>query len=430
MSEASSTQGPPPIRVRHCDTARREPGVMLFNVRAGGTPGPGGGNFAGWLMALRQDGKLAVVHQARQPLQAVRHLASGNLRFSIMDGLLVEITRKGEVVRRWYATGRYRDKAPPEGAIPIEAETLHHGLNFTADGNMLLLSAEERSYDDWWGSTTDARAPRERARLVGDVIMEVRENGAVVREHRLLDILDPYRITYGSRSHYWHKKGFAGTFDWCHANGLFHDVRDDSILVSLRTQDCIIKLDRRSGALKWILGPHERWQGKWKDRLLRPEGTLMWNYHQHDPSITPSGTVMCFDNGNHRALPFDRALPHAENTSRAVEFAVDEARGTVRQVWSYGDGPGERLFAGFQGGALRLPRTGNTFITYGGICSIDGKPVDEPDGADTRGRIVEVTPDKRVVLDIEIGGGASDNKLLSSFRATHVPDEMDLAWAP
>ncbi|CAN0501221.1 unnamed protein product [Phaeothamnion confervicola] len=137
---------------------------------------------------------------------------------------------------------------------------------------------------------------------------------------------------------------------------------------------------------------------------------------------------MCFDNGNHRALPFDPSVPHEENFSRAVEFAVDEDRRTVRQVWSYGDGPGERLFAGFQGGAVRLPKSGNTFVTYGGICSIGGKPADEPDGADTRARLIEVTPDKRVVLDVEIGGVPADSKLLSSFRATHVAHELDLDW--
>lgn len=424
----SNASGLPPIRLRHCEPTAREPGVMLFNVRRGGTPGHGGGGFAGWFMALSQDGRLACIHQTDQALQCIRRLPSGNLIFSIMDGLLVEITLAGEVVRRWYSTGRYRDQRPPTGAIPIECETLHHGLQLTADGNLLLLSMEVRAFDDWWGSTTDPRAPRERARLVGDIVMEVRLDGTKVREHRLLDILDPERITYGSRSHYWDRKGFPGTFDWCHANGMFHDARDDTILISLRTQDCVVKIDRRTGALKWILGPHERWRKPWSDKLLRPEGELMWNYHQHDPSVTPSGTIMCFDNGNHRALPFDPPTPHETNYSRAVEFAVDEARGTVRQAWSWGDGPGERLFAGFQGGALRCPVTGNTFITYGGICSIGGKPVDEPDGADTRGRMVEVTPDRRVVLELEIGGGSGDSRVLSSFRATHVAEDLALDW--
>ena len=421
------TAGLPSIRLRHCERDGREPGAMLFNVRAGGVPGTSQG-VAGWLVALDRAGRCATIYKAEQAVQGVRLLANGNLLVSIMDGLILELTFVGAVARRWYATGRFKDRAPPEGGIPVDAQTFHHGVNLTADGNMLLLSMEVRELDRWPSSTTDDAAPRERARVVGDIIMEVRPDGTKVREFRLLDILDPYRITYGSRSHYWWRRGFPDTCDWCHANGTFHDTRDDSILVSLRTQDCMIKLDRRSGELKWILGSHHGWRDGWSSKLLTSAEPILWNFHQHDPSITPSGTVMCFDNGNHRAVPFAPPIPHSENYSRAVEFAVDEQRGTVRQVWTYGDGGGERLFAGFQGGALRLPTTGNTFITYGGICSIDGQPVDEPDGAETRARLVEVTDDKRIVLDVEIGGREGDSRQLSVFRSTHIPFVPDLDW--
>ena len=64
-----------------------------------------------------------------------------------------------------------------------------------------------------------------------------------------------------------------------------------------------------------------------------------------------------------------------------------------------------------------MPKTGNTFITYGGICSVDGKPAGEPDGADIRARLIEVTPDKDIVLDLRIGGGPDDPKALSVFRS-------------
>ena len=122
----------------------------------------------------------------------------------------------------------------------------------------------------------------------------------------------------------------------------------------------------------------------------------------------------------------------AESYSRAVEFAVDEANGTVRQVWSYGEPPAEQIYAGFQGGAMRLPKTGNTFITYGGVCSIDGKPATGPDRFDPGetvsrdkldicARLLEVTPDKDVVLDLQIGGAPGDPKALSAFRSEHVP---------
>jgi hypothetical protein len=404
----------PPIRVVHCDPTRREPGAMLFNVR---TRGESINGYSGWLMSVDQSGAVACLHKSNLAVQGVRRLPSQNLLVTIVDGLVLEMTRSGEVLRQWYATGRYRDREPPAGGIAVDAETFHHGVNLGPDGNLLLLSMEVRAYDDWPGSTTNPNAPRERAQVVGDVVMEVAPDGRKVNEWRLFDMLDPYRITYGSRDAYWCKRGFANTNDWCHANGTAYDARDDAILVSLRTQDCIIKFDRKSGVLRWILGPHGNWKEPWAGKLLKPDGALSWNFHQHDCSITPAGTILCFDNGNDRALPFERRVPDAENTSRAVEFAIDDATRTIRQVWSYGEAPPARLFAGFQGGAMRLPNTGNTFITYGGVCSLDGKPSADSDRADIRARLIEVTPDNKVVLDLRVGGGVGDPRALSVFRS-------------
>jgi hypothetical protein len=414
------TKDLPPTRIARCDPERREPGTMLFNVR-GDTRAGEGPAHRGWLIGIDRSGTLSCIHQSDRPVQGVRHLSNGNLLVTIVDGLLLEMTPAGEVMRQWYAIGRYRDRPPPKDGIPVEAETFHHGVNRGPDGNMLLLSMEIREYDDWPGSVTDPSAPRGRARVAGDIVMEVRPDGTKANEWRMLDMLDPYRITYGSRARYWVQRGYPDTCDWCHANGTAYDAHDDSILVSLRTQDCIVKFDRKSGALRWILGSHGNWRAPWSDKLLTPDESVAWQFHQHDCSITPSGTIMCFDNGNHRAQPFAPAVPPAQNFSRAVEFAVDDAARTVRQVWSYGEREGERLFAGFQGGAMRLPRTGNTFITYGGICALAGKPANEPNGADIRARLVEVTSDKDIVLDLAIGGGADDPKVLSAFRSEHVP---------
>ena len=430
MTRVQSADELPPIRVVRCDAARREPGLMLFNVRGDSRASEGPAHH-GWLLAVDQSGGVTCVHRSDRPVQGVRLKPDGHLLVTIVDGLLLEMTRDGRILNQWYATGRYRDRAPPKDGIPVEAETFHHGVNLGPDGSMLLLSMEIREYDNWPGSVSDPNAPRERAKVVGDIVMEVRPDGSKANEWRLLDLIDPYRVSYGSRANYWAVRGYHGTMDWCHANGTAYDARDNAILVSLRTQDAIVKLDRRSGRLRWILGTHANWREPWSDKLLESDASVAWQYHQHDCSITPTGTILCFDNGNHRAAPFAKTLPAAQNYSRAVEYAVDEVSGTVRQVWSYGEAEGERLFAGFQGGALRLPN-GNTFMTYGGICSISGNPASGPDrfepgeaehrnALDIRAQLIEVTPDKEVVLDLRIGGEAGDPKALSVFRSEFVP---------
>src|SRR5262249_15298957 len=152
----------PPIRIARCEPHRREPGMVLFNVR-GDTRAGEGRAHRGWLLGIDQAGTIHCIHRSDRPVQGVRYLPSGNLLVSIVDGLILKRPLAGTTVRQWYATGQYRDRPPPTNAIPVEAETFHHGLNLGPDGNMLLLSMEIRDYDDWAGSVTDPHAPRQRA---------------------------------------------------------------------------------------------------------------------------------------------------------------------------------------------------------------------------------------------------------------------------
>jgi hypothetical protein len=295
-------------------------------------------------------------------------------------------------------------------------------MDVLPNGNLLLLSNEPRQYDDWPGSDTDPDAPRETATVIGDIILEVTLGGEIKHQWHMLDILDPYRICYGSRRSTTVNQDWQNSNDWAHANSASYDASDDSILVSLRTQDCMIKIDRASGTLKWVLGSPNNWRKPWSKKLLTPKKRLEWQYHQHDCSVTPSGTILCFDNGNHRATPFEPPMPAIDSYSRAAEFLVDEDAQTVEQVWSYGDSPSDRLFGCFQGGALRLPETGNTFITYGGVATMDGAPTADNTNGFGRARLIEVSPAGEVLFDLWVDSSGQKNPLsYSVFRADHIP---------
>lgn len=418
----------PPLRIAACIADRREPGHTLFNVRPGGgadraTPG-------GWLVGIDRNGSVAFSRAYETPPQDTKSMPNGNILSAATNGsLITEMTLAGEVVRQWYAVGKWTDTDPPADAIPVDVPLFHHRVNLLPDGNMLILTMEIREFTDWPSSDTDRDAPLETAKLAGDVVVEFSPDGTVIGRWHLFDLLDPYRLCYGSRNPYWQKRGFADSMDWCHANAVSHDPRDDSLLVSLRHQDCIIKIDRRSGDLVWILGDPGNWRAPWSDSLLHPAGDIAWQYHQHDCSVTPDGTVLCFDNGNYRAVPYGEKVPPQENRSRLVEFAINEDAMTVRQVWSWDDANGEDTsgkntnpgcYACYQGGAFRLPKTGNTLMTYGGIVTVDGEPGDVAETGFCRSRIVEVTPEGDIVFDLWIDGSA-ENMPLSSFRAEHYP---------
>jgi hypothetical protein len=93
----------------------------------------------------------------------------------------------------------------------------------------------------------------------------------------------------------------------------------------------------------------------------------MWSWHHHAPKLTPAGTILLYDNAPVRARPPLTSFPNFnESFSRAVEYRVDEANGTVEQVWSYGGREGELFFSGFISDVDWLPQTSNVLITNGG----------------------------------------------------------------
>jgi hypothetical protein len=411
----------PPYRIETCIPEKREPGMMIFNIRPGGIAEQQGGGV-GWFVGVGQDGEIALNMNFDAPSQDVRALPNGNLIISFTTiGIIMEITTAGETVRQWHVAGKWLDKTPPDGSIKIDAALTHHTINVFPNGNLMLLSAEMRQFDNWPSNDTDADAKRVTANVIGDLILEVALDGTIVRQWKMLDILDPYRLCYGSCSGYWKARGFEDSNDWCHTNAVTYSAADDCLIVSLRTQDCLIKFSAASGELKWILGDPGNWQAPWSEKLLKPVGDVEWQYHQHDVSVTPTGTILCFDNGNYRALPFAEKMPDADCYSRGVEFAVDEDAITVTQVWSFGDGGADRTFACYQGGAYRLPETGNTFLSFGGVCTKDGAPTSNNADAFARSRLVEVTPNGDIVFDMWIDSDeASGGAPLSSFRAEHV----------
>ncbi len=415
------TPSAPPIKIVTCDSARREPGMIVFTTRPTSVNNQKANT--GWVIGVRQDGEIALNLQVDAAPQDVRYDPSGTIFFSQAGaGRLFEIDQDGNQLRCWHAEGKWRNKAPSQDSIALPVAFLHHTFNLLPNGNFLVLSAEARTYDDYPTSTTDPDAPRAPALVVGDVIVEVTRDRALVREWHLLDMLDPYRISHGSLYGYWEKQGFPNSRDWAHANAIAYNPLDDSIVVSLRRQDCLVKFDCGSGAIRWILGNHSLWSERFRDFLLTPDGDLEWPYHQHDCSVIGTDRVICFDNGNYRASAFEAKLDDAKNYSRVVEYEIDESKKTVRQVWNYG-GPGpDKMFACYQGGGLRLAKTGNTFMTFGGIATRDGIPTSENDGAFCRARLLEATPSGEIVFDLVIDdSGAPEPRPYSAFRADHVP---------
>ena len=229
------------------------------------------------------------------------------------------------------------------------------------------------------------RADEKRVHTVRDVIIEVDQNGTVVDEWRLFDILDPYRsdvikaldqgavclnIDPSKSGHTLSAEELAkqeaeGEFgdiagvgpgrNWAHVNSVDYDPTDDSIIISSRHQSACIKIGRDK-KVKWILGAPKGWRSPWKEALLTPvsakgqklnctdvectDTDFDWTYTQHtafrvdEKSDKRYCMISVFDNGDARNL--DQPALASMKYSRAVIYKIDQKNMTVEQVWEYG----------------------------------------------------------------------------------------------
>jgi len=375
-----------------------EPGYTLFRVANNTT----GGSY----VTIVDNSGQVVWYSSALPGGAfptpsdVRQLTNGNLFFpEINETGFAEVNMLGQTVATWTAPG----------GLAVDS---HEDL-LTDHGSILYLSLATMMIPNFPSSATDPNAPLETANATYDQVVEISAtNSTLLNSWSLISMLDPVRINYLC-----FLIPFYG-IDPEHANAIIDDTNDDSIIVSLRNQDAVVKFSR-SGQLKWILGPHENWGAEWQPYLLTPVGTpFAWNYAQHAPILTPQGTLLFYDDGNCRAEPFAPPVPDQDNYSRAAEFSINETNMEVSQVWEFTDTNNDRLYTGALGNASWLPQTGNVLATFGYISYENGAHPDPIATNATIVRIKEVThqPNPSVVFDLELSDPNNTNTQSTGYE--------------
>ena len=259
--------------------------------------------------------------------------------------------------------------------LPMRYNDYSHSMDDAQNGHYFLRVA----------SSNYIRPDGKHVRTVRDVIAEVDEQGHVIDEWRLPDILDVYRsnvlkvldqgavclnidaaqagktLTAEELSAAEESNDFGdivGTGagrNWLHVNSVDYDPEDDSIIISSRHQSAIIKIGRDK-KVKWILGAPKGWRSPWKEALLTPvsakgqklnctdvectDTDFDWTYTQHtafrvdEKSDKRYCMISVFDNGDARNL--DQPALASMKYSRAVIYKIDQKNMTVEQVWEYG----------------------------------------------------------------------------------------------
>jgi arylsulfate sulfotransferase len=211
----------------------------------------------------------------------------------------------------------------------------HHDFAVLPNGHIILIAATQQVI----GGTT----------VTGDVLIELDQNHKPVWLWNEFDHLDVNRHPY-----MWP--------DWTHTNAIVYSPSDGDLIVSMRHQSWIIKIDYNNGNgtgnILWRLG----YQGDFT--LMNGTDPVDWFYAQHDVNVissNSSGTfqVGMFDNGNDRVMDSNGDLCGASGQppcySRAPILQLDEAAKTATIQWVDNLSPVFSIF----GGSVRLLANGN-----------------------------------------------------------------------
>ncbi|HXY07414.1 MAG TPA: aryl-sulfate sulfotransferase [Terriglobales bacterium] len=299
---------------------------------------------------------------------------------------LREVDLAGNTIRELSAA--QLNTALHSAGFNLVGQGFHHDFLPLDNGHWIVLTSVNQSFTNlpgYPGATV----------VVGDALVDVDQNFNPVWTWSAFDHLNVNR----------HLNGLP---DWTHSNAVIYSASDGNLLLSMRNQAWILKIDYADGAgtgnVLWRLG-------NGGDFSLRGGDPAQWFYFQHFPTLIsqPSGSqdvLGVWDNGNLRENADGTSCNQNLATacySRATLFQLDESTRTATLQWQ--DLPG---FFSFWGGSLN--QLGNGNIEFD-LCA----PL-VPPGQGVISEVQEVTPasSPQVVWKMDIG-------TLNAYRAYRIP---------
>jgi arylsulfate sulfotransferase len=155
----------------------------------------------------------------------------------------------------------------------------HHDFALLPNGHLIVIAALKRVI----GPDT----------VTGDVIIDLDQNHNPVWIWNEFDHLDINRRPFMYP-------------DWTHTNGILYSPDDGNLIISIRHQNWLVKIDyangKGAGDILWHLG----FQGDFT--LVGGTDPTDWFYAQHDPEFVTTNTtgkfsLVLFDNGDDRVFP-------------------------------------------------------------------------------------------------------------------------------
>ncbi len=232
--------------------------------------------------------------------------------------LLREINLAGQTVRN-LSVAALNKKLRAAGYTGPTLEILHHDVEVLPNGHWIVIANGTREYTDLPGYPG-------MTRVIGDVLIDLDTHLNPVWTWNEFDHLDVRR----------HPMDFP---DWTHTNAVLYTRDDGNLIVSMRAQHWVIKIDYNNGhgtgKILWRLGDG----GDFK--LIDSNPPTDWNYGQHQPTIFGDRDAGVFDlgmmdNGNNRVMPngkvcVGKGQPSCYST--VPIFRIDEQAKTATPIF-------------------------------------------------------------------------------------------------
>lgn len=203
---------------------------------------------------------------------------------------------------------------------------IHHEVRALPNGYTAVLASTERLLQDVQGPGL--------VDVIGDIVIVLDENWQVVWSDNLFDILDNSRTAVLGETCV---SGGPGcpivaladeANDWTHSNAISYSPADGNLIISMRHQDWIAKVDYAdgtgNGALIWLLG-------KDGDFTINSSETDPWFSHQHDANYMSDNKIILYDNGN---ANFDCPNTPMNCKSRGQVYELNESTMEVTPILS------------------------------------------------------------------------------------------------
>jgi arylsulfate sulfotransferase len=290
-----------------------------------------------------------------QAINPIKLLPNGHFLLSFseqpdgVNSVLQEVDLTGQVI--WQLTGAQLNQALAAATCAgcnITIVGMHHDFALLPNGHLIVIASEEKVESGLTGFPSPVT-------VAGDVLIDLDVNHNPVWLWSSFDHLDLNR----------HLMGLP---DWTHTNSVIYSPDDKALIISMRHQSWVLKINYNdglgAGEVLWKLG----YQGDFS--LQNGTDPQDWFYAQHDANIiSPNSSgifqLLLFDNGNLRVLDSSGTTCGVGTpcTSRTPILQLDETAKTATIEWVDDLAPAYSIF----GGSSRLLQNGNVEFDLCGL---------------------------------------------------------------